>query len=87
MTLFEKLKDEHVITLHQVWHEYPSTIDALFDELNGKYYWIELSYKSICMLKSELGLKDYSPVSISEIFTDHKTVNEIINKVKEQDEQ
>jgi hypothetical protein len=87
MTLLEKLKDEHMITLHQAGNLHPYSTQQLFEEIQTKKYWTDLTYSSICVLKRELKLKDYSPVSISEVFTDHETVNEIINKVKEQDEQ
>lgn len=69
-TLLERLKDEHVITLHNKGEEFPHTTDAVFDALKENTRWTDLTYEIICILNNDLELSDYSPSTISNLFND-----------------
>lgn len=68
--LFNRLKPEFLEKLEIEKEVFPSTLDSLFIELKEVTNWIDLSYSAICILTVHLGLRDYSPSSINEIFND-----------------
>lgn len=66
--LFERLKPEHLQKLESFKSQYEITIDILFNSLKKNKFFTGLSYGSICSLNYFLGLKDYSPTSIHNLF-------------------
>lgn len=69
-TLLDRLKDEHVIVLHHRGEEFPLTVENVFDELKDKSAWTDLRYGTICSLVDAFNFKDYSPLTISNLFND-----------------
>lgn len=69
-TLLDRLKDEHVIVLHQRGEEFPATVENTFNELKDNTHWTDLRYSTICYLVDAFNFKDYSPLTISNLFND-----------------
>ena len=66
--LFERMKLEDIQKLESFRSHYECTIDILFNSLKENNYFTGLSYGCICTLSYFLGLNDYSPTSINNLF-------------------
>jgi hypothetical protein len=68
MNLLDRLKPEFRSKLAREYETYPLSISAIYNDLESKSFWMNLSYDTVCELRSHLSLVDYSPSTISDLF-------------------
>lgn len=66
--LIERMRVSYKETLMNEKVNYPFSINPVIKELETTKFFGELSYDTICTLVSHLGLKEYGPTAISEVF-------------------
>lgn len=67
--LYDRLSLENQDRLKQISEEYPATVSAILEELRANKSYLSLTYYTICELVNHFGLKDYSPFSMNDLFT------------------
>jgi hypothetical protein len=70
MNLLERLLPKHLEMLKKDEVLYPHAIKNLCKELSDLEYWCDLKYSTVLNLIVYLRIKDYSPTSINDLFTD-----------------
>lgn len=66
--LIDRMKPSYLAELKDLENEYPLTIKGCIDEMSQKYFWTDLSYSTIGILVYYLGINDFNPSGISQLF-------------------
>ena len=66
--LIERMTSENVEKLKAAEKAYPYSVGSAIKQLETCGYWMDLTYDTISILVSHLGLKGYDPTSINSIF-------------------
>lgn len=66
--LIERMTSENVEKLRAAEKNFPYSVGAAIKQLETHGYWLELTYETIGLLVSHLGLKDHEPSTINSIF-------------------
>lgn len=66
--LIERMTSENVEKLRAAEKNFPYSVGAAIKQLETYGYWMDLTYDTIGILVSHLGLKGYDPSSINSVF-------------------
>lgn len=66
--LIERMTSENVEKLKVAEKSFPYSVGAAIKQLETNSFWMELTYDTIGILVSHLGLKNYEPTTINSIF-------------------
>lgn len=66
--LINRMRPSYLAELKDIEKLYPKSLTSCFKELNEKYFWTDLSYASVGVLVNHLGINDYNPSAVAQIF-------------------
>lgn len=66
--LIERMTSENVEKLREAEKVFPFSVGAAIKQLETQGYWMELTYDTIGILVSHLGLSGYDPSTINSVF-------------------
>ena len=73
--LYDRLKPEYKTLLDQEAKKYPFLSNSLMTSLKEVEFYVDLRYGDVCILINHLNLKDYSPLTVDNLFTNENTIS------------
>lgn len=66
--LVQRMRISHKENLFKAKESYPHSITPVIEELERNHFWSDLTYDTVSVLVSHLGLKGYDPCYVAEVF-------------------